>query len=592
MTSLITLLLVWSIQQAPASVDGVVIKMGSGEPIAGATVQLHAEKASEETVPDGTPPVMPPTYTATTTQDGRFSFTNVLPTTYRLIATKSGGYVPAEYGQRTPTSEGIPFEISAGQRMGGLQLSMASTGSIAGRVYDRDGEPLGKAQVQALRAVYKDGRRVLTIVQNVESNDRGEYRLFWLTPGRYYVSAKPDIPELPFKLPGMSKSAVVMIREPVRFGNYEQASNVVVTSRRLKTGEVVEETYRPVYYPGVVTSQEATPIPLEAGMTVTGIDVSVGSGAAQVHHIRGTVISSTNGQPVGNANVAAIPLIPEPLVGIASAQSAPNGTFDVSGLTPGSYAVFVSAVGSQVSRQFQADTLSATSMIEVGSNDIQNLAFIASPPSKLSGRFTIDGRSRSSEDPKLAQLGFVTFTRDPALLGAPLIGPYINGPARDDGTFTIDGVHPGTYRVAFRGLPPDSYIKSIRMGNADVLDGGLHIDGPPQNSLEIVIGAQGGRVSGTVVGARQEPLPNRTVVLVPDVRLRHRSDLYKTATTDGSGRFRLPGITPGDYVLFAWDNVETGAWQDPDFVRGYENRGKPIHIGEETDDDVRLTVIP
>jgi hypothetical protein len=99
-------------------------------------------------------------------------------------------------------------------------------------------------------------------------------------------------------------------------------------------------------------------------------------------------------------------------------------------------------------------------------------------------------------------------------------------------------------------------------------------------------------VSGTVVGARQEALPNRTVVLVPDVRLRYRSDLYKTAATDSSGSFRLQGIPPGDYVLFAWNNVETGAWQDPDFVRGYENRGKPIHIAEETDDDIQLTVIP
>jgi hypothetical protein len=578
MTFLITLLLAWSVQQAPASVEGVVIKMGSGDPIAGATVQLHSEKT-------------PSMYTATTTPEGRFTFTNVAPATYRLFATRSGGYVPAEYGQRTPTSEGIPFEITSGQRMGGIQLAMAATGSIAGRVYDQDGEPLGRAQVQALRAIYKDGRRVLTIVQTVESNDRGEYRLFWLTPGSYYVSAKPDIPELPFKIPGMSKSAVVMIREPVRFGNYEQASNAIVTSRRLKTGEVVEETYRPVYYPGVLASQEATPIPLEAGMTATGIDVSVGSGAVQVHHIRGTVISSTNGQPVGNATVAAVPLTSEPLVSLAAVQSSSNGTFDVSGVIPGPYVVFVSAAGSQVSRQFQADMLSALLSIEVGANDIQNLAMIASPPFKLSGRFTIDGRSRSGEDPKMSELGFVQFTRDPALLGAPLIGPYINGPPRDDGTFTLDGVHPGSFRVAFRGLPPDSYIKSIRMGNADVLDGGLHIDGPPQNSLEIVIGAQGGRVSGTVVGARQDPLPNRTVVLVPDVRLRYRSDLYKTATTDSSGRFRLQGITPGDYVLFAWDNVATGAWQDPDFVRGYEIRGKPIHIGEETDDDVQLAVI-
>ncbi len=74
--------------------------------------------------------------------------------------------------------------------MRGLQLVLTPTGSIAGRVYDRDG-PVGKLQVQALRPIYRDGHRALTIVQSVQTDDRGEYRLFWLPPGRYYVTAKP-----------------------------------------------------------------------------------------------------------------------------------------------------------------------------------------------------------------------------------------------------------------------------------------------------------------------------------------------------------------------------------------------------------------
>jgi hypothetical protein len=592
MTFLITLLLAWQVQapqQTPATVEGVVIKMGSGEPIAGATVQLHSEKSPE---PEQTRTLPVPMYTATTTQDGKFAFTNVAPARYRLIATRSGGYVPAEYGQRSPTSEGIPFDITAGQRMGNIQLAMAATGSISGRIYDRNGEPVGRAQVQALRAIYKDGRRAMTIVQTVESNDRGEYRLFWLTPGRYYVSAKPDIAEFPLRLPGTPRSGMQMIREPARFGNYEQASNPVITTRRTKTGETVEETYRPVYYPGVLESQEASPIPLDAGMTVGGVDVSLGAGLVQVHHIRGTMISATNGQPVPNASVAAVPLTSEPLVAIPSGPTNSNGSFDVSGLTPGSYALVATAAGSQVARLFQADTLSGISSIEVGSADIENLSLIAAAPFKLSGRFTIEGHSRSGVDPKMQNFGINSFVREPALVGTPPTGPYYNGASRDDGSFILDGVHQGTFRVVLRGVPKDAYVKSIRFGNADVLDRGLQIDGPPQNTLDIVIGAQAGRVSGSVVGSRQDPLPNRTVVLVPDVRLRHRTDLYKTASTDNSGQFRIQGVAPGDYVLFAWENVETGAWQDPEFLRNFESRGRPIHVTEETDDNVQLTVIP
>jgi hypothetical protein len=107
-----------------------------------------------------------------------------------------------------------------------------------------------------------------------------------------------------------------------------------------------------------------------------------------------------------------------------------------------------------------------------------------------------------------------------------------------------------------------------------------------------VIGANAGRIEGAVVNARLEPLSNRTVVLVPDVRLRQRSDLYKIVSTDRAGRFRMQGVAPGDYKLFAWEDVETGAWQDPDFMRAYENRGSPVQIREGASENLQLTVIP
>src|SRR6059036_2683940 len=96
-------------QQPRASVEGSVVKMGSGDPLASANVQLHPEKGKE--------PEEIHLYSATTSPDGKFVFNNVAPGSYRLIATRSGGYVPAEYGQRSPTSEGIPFELAAGQKM-------------------------------------------------------------------------------------------------------------------------------------------------------------------------------------------------------------------------------------------------------------------------------------------------------------------------------------------------------------------------------------------------------------------------------------------------------------------------------------------
>ena len=38
-------------------------------------------------------------------------------------------------------------------------------------------------------------------------------------------------------------------------------------------------------------------------------------------------------------------------------------------------------------------------------------------------------------------------------------------------------------------------------------------------------------------------------------------------TTDAMGRFHIEGLPPGDYKAFSWEDIETGAWQDPDFIR-------------------------
>ena len=94
-------------------------------------------------------------------------------------------------------------------------------------------------------------------------------------------------------------------------------------------------------------------------------------------------------------------------------------------------------------------------------------------------------------------------------------------------------------------LPEDMYVKSMRFGNADVLDGGLHITGSSRDQLEIVIGANAGRINGTVTNARGEPLAGITVVAVPDAGDRARSDRYKQVASDESGRFRIQGLAAG-----------------------------------------------
>jgi hypothetical protein len=573
---------------SPALVEGLVIQSGSAQPVSGARVQLFR---ALPTRPPGAAPLAgqggpPPDlddlkpYSAVTAQDGRFSFDNVKPGEYRLIAVRSGGWVPGEFGQRSATGVGISFQVSPGQQMRGVQLVLTPTGSISGRVYDRDG-PAGRLQVQALRPIYRGGQRALTIVQSVQTDGRGEYRLFWLPPGSYYVTAKPfnDRGAGQGGGPEAVLTSGIHISEPMRVGTYEQASSPVVTSRTLPSGEVVDETQVTVYFPGTTDVSNAAAIDVRPGASADGIDITITAGAVRTRRLRGVVLA--NGQAVAAAGVTAIPRTSEPSLLVPGGRTDADGSFNILGLGPGAYFVFARANSG----------LTGGLALQIGDTDVDNLVIPVTAGVRLTGRFLIDGRSRMGADPDMASLR-VTLRRDPDVIGMPDTGPAFSPPPAPDGSFELQGVPPGDFRLSVRALPPDAYVRSMRMGSDDALDAGLHISGSPRETLEIVIGANAGQLTGTVVNPRREPLSNVTVAIVPGAAAdRHRTDLYKSATTDSSGRFQFHGLAAGTYAAFAWESVEDGAWQDPDFIRQYDSQGKSVLIRDGNDETVQLTVI-
>jgi hypothetical protein len=130
------------------------------------------------------------------------------------------------------------------------------------------------------------------------------------------------------------------------------------------------------------------------------------------------------------------------------------------------------------------------------------------------------------------------------------------------------------------------------LGNVDVLNSGLHVDSQPEGQLEIILEEDGAAVEGVVVNAKQEPVANATLVLLPEPGLRSRRDLFRTAPSDASGRFRMPGIPPGDYEVYAWEVVEADAWQDPAFMRALEGKGQRVHLEGGERNRTQVTVVP
>jgi hypothetical protein len=124
------------------------------------------------------------------------------------------------------------------------------------------------------------------------------------------------------------------------------------------------------------------------------------------------------------------------------------------------------------------------------------------------------------------------------------------------------------------------------------LNSPVHIDSDTQGQvLEINMSLKTGVVEARVVNDTQQSVQGASVVIVPDPSRRSRSELYKEARSDSSGRVRFEGVAPGEYKLFASQNVTLTDWQSPSVISLYESRGELVRIEENGRQEVTLKAI-
>jgi hypothetical protein len=132
-------------------------------------------------------------------------------------------------------------------------------------------------------------------------------------------------------------------------------------------------------------------------------------------------------------------------------------------------------------------------------------------------------------------------------------------------------------------------MKEARLGQLDIQNG-VSITGPVSARLEILLSPNAGQLAGTILDRGKNPVRSIDVVLIPNDRTLH--DSYRTAISDSNGQFSIPSIIPGDYKLFAWEDIEPYAYIDPDFLRRYEELGVPVKISESAKENVEAQLIP
>jgi protocatechuate 3,4-dioxygenase beta subunit len=511
------------------SVSGIVIKMADSAPLRKARLILRSVNDPNRTV------------AAVTNADGRFTLKAIEPGPYRLNVTRVG-FVAEEYGQRKADTPGAVLTLHPGQELKDLQFRLIPAGVISGKIYDDDGEPLPSVSVDAVRQVYSEGKRTRASAMSASTNDLGEYRLYGLSPGRYFVSCV---------YPRWNR------------GGSEDDST-----------DEEKEGYAKLYYPGTVDAAKAGPISINAGEEASSIDILMRKVA--VHQVRGTVYNQITHKPGVGVMLALISKTNSrewDFVAPTTVQK-PDGSFVIQEVLPGSYTLasfwFDDGIA-YLNRQ----------SIDVGNVDVEGIAMAVVPGSNISGHIVWEGQPALEKD---------ELTVTPRPVDVPF---GVRGQSRvgRDNLFTLKGLGEGTYRAEVTGMTRDCYVKDMHYGESSVIKDGFTVTRGEAGALEIVVSSRGVRVQGTVIDSDGLPLAGVSIVLVPELSQRENYQKYKTDSTDQYGNFDLRGIAPGDYKLFSWVEVERDAWQDPEFLRQFEDKGQRITLQDGDHSTVKVTAI-
>jgi hypothetical protein len=469
-------LLLWLLgpQSTASSIQGVVVRAGTSQPLAGEVVGLW-----------------PTTRSVKTDAEGKYLFRSVEPGEYALTVVRDGIKLQ------------VPVVITRVVRVETVTLEVKPPPAIIGTVFDPSGERLAGAHVQAFRTVHTTQGPRIRSVMSVPTDDLGEFRLFWLRPGEYYVAA----------------------------GSSDREQRLATLGLRLSPNlSKPDEGFPTLFFGGAYSASESQRVRLGKDADASGIQVFLKDG------------------PRYSIDVV---LIPEGIcarVAIAQdggflntdANAAPKacGSFRISGRSRGTYSILAT------NDQFASDIVRVSTV-----NPVTAVKVPMVNTYNITGRLSRDGPAGlTGINVKLSR-------------SSAEVSQEIETSVAADGTFTFPSVGVGSYEVSVQPLPERLFVRTASYRAADALFYPITVDSSFAGRLDIQLTQSNITAEGVVVDRAGRPSPGAEVVLIPrDIRSRRRADRYFAARADGAGGFRINGIPSADYVLLAFEEIEPGAY--------------------------------
>jgi hypothetical protein len=543
-----------TVKAETCSIQGTVVAAGGGEALRGARLILspigggmsHAQASFAST--DG---------------DGHFVITGVPPGRYNFQASKSG-YVPQGY--RPDGNEGPQtlLDLVAGQKLEKVQFKLRRAAVILGRITDENGEPAVGVQVEALASPPRSAGLELPSLRGqwfpikvAVTNDLGEYRIFGLPPGSYYLAAiDSGLPELAASMAGATMVTTQMVFHGGVFGSSALGDPSAI--------------HPAVYYPGVTQRSQAQKIRVAAGQEMR---IDIAQLTQKTLTVSGHVLDP-KGKPAPQTTVVIRSQNFESMfsglrtMGTSDAQ----GYFEIKEVMPGSYVA--SANGS-----FEGKAFSAEQPLEVSAEDVTGLRLQLSGGHEISGRIIVPAGSKLD-------------LTETAILLSPGQGLPNTGFAeiKEDHTFTTADVPPGTYSVMVNNLPDGWYVSSADFGGENVLERGLKLsEATAGHSLDVTLKSGTGKLEGNVLKGN-DPVAGGMVRLVPEHPSQYHPGLERSAATDQRGHFVIPDVVPGSYRAVAASREENEGDDEGDELAVADSFTTTVAVAEGESKTVQLKI--
>lgn len=462
--------------------------------------------------------------------DGNFQIDGMQAGRAMVMAQKPG------YVTEQGASGSSPRWIEIGASTGAVVLKLVPQGAIFGRVVDASGQPIEHMPLRLTARSLREGRKVWEQRGMTESDEDGDFRFANLMPGTYYVATGP----------------------------------MVLENELLPAGERPKAGFPHVYYPGVPDLASASPIQLSAGQQMEA-DFSLGT--VPVYQVSGRVAGHVPDQGVSFQVLSA----PGDDISLPVHFSMETGTFQLEGVPAGSYIVRARSGSGGQSLRGEA-RLSVTS--NVGDLSLALAPTISIPVQvRLEARNPSDGGSSAGGqqqfpvavrlwpvDPNTAE-SFSSFDRSS---GRPAM--------------VFQNVDPGKYMAILTPQPP-WYVQSASYGQTNLLTDDLSVANGQSYPMEIVLRNDSASLSGTIRASDAGQSP-AMVVIVPQA-----GKMSPRVIRSTEGDFNASGLAPGDYLVFAFDQLGGLEYTNPDALEPYASEAAHVTLSANQTAQVSVDLI-